>query len=424
MIVVINSDAKIHDAILSSLLEAGIKANVLRFVSTEDNLIDIVKFYFPEIIIINLSDPRLNVEMVMTAINQDRRFLSFGVIGVFSVGGKEEDQLVFKYRNSQIVTFLENYRIRTNLGMVVNIIKKNYQFVFQSDFANNIKDGCSGSILVENDIQCVSSYTGIISTMLVSRGIIMPDDKMQLQLALEELIVNAIEHGNCSITYDEKTKGMAEGKSVVDLVAERNKDPQIAAKKVEVLWDIQKNQTVLSVIDQGRGFDVKSHLDVLRRQDKFSFHGRGIKIASSLVKEVRYNKKGNKVSLIFNNKNAEIQMPPGLMVGQPFNVKIGDVIIREGEESDCLFYIISGRYGVYVENKYIDVITPDEIFMGEMAFILNENRTATVVAETSGKLVRIDRKIFVRIVREYPHYIMFLSRLITQRLLRRKTSFY
>ena len=123
--------------------------------------------------------------------------------------------------------------------------------------------------------------------------------------------------------------------------------------------------------------------------------------------------------MYLTNEDVEHDTPPGLLFGEPFNVKKGDVIIREGEESDCLFYITSGRYGVYVSDTRIDTITPNEIFLGEMAFILNQTRTATIIAECPGKLIRITHKVFIEIIREYPHYIMFLSRLIAQRLLRR-----
>jgi anti-sigma regulatory factor (Ser/Thr protein kinase) len=341
------------------------------------------------------------------------------VVAIFNASGDGEETFLAKYRTSNIITFLENYRIASNLGLIVKIIRQNYQLIFQSDFATNIRDGASGSLLIENNIQSVSAYTGIISTMLVRRGIIWPDDKIQLQIALEELIVNAIEHGNCGITYEDKSRGLEEGRSVVDLVEERNRDPKIAARKVEVLWDIEDTQTVLSIIDQGKGFDVMALLNKLRDQDKMSFHGRGIRLASALAREVKYSRRGNKVSLYLDNTNAEHDIPPGLRAGEPIIVKKGDIIVREGEESDCLFYITSGKYIVYVNGKRVDTVTPNEIFMGEMAFILSQTRTATIIADGPGKLVRIDHKAFISIIREYPHYVMFLSRLIAQRLLRR-----
>jgi anti-sigma regulatory factor (Ser/Thr protein kinase) len=419
MIAVINSDKEIESAVETALMADGFESKELKFINSEDTIFDFVKFYFPEIIIINLSDPSLDIDGAVSAINQDRRFLNFGVIGIFCASGVDEQKLLEKYRTSNVITFLENYRIRSNLAMIVKIILQNYQLIFQSDFASSMREWANGSLFLENNLQTVSSYTGIITTMLVRRGIIRPESKIQLQLALEELIVNGIEHGNCGISYDENTKGMENGKSVLELIAEKNTDPKIAAKKVEVVWNIKESETILSIIDQGTGFDVIKLLEKIKTQDDYLGHGRGIRIASAIAREVKYSKKGNKVSMYLTNEEVEHDAPPGLLFGEPFIVKEGDVIIREGEESECLFYITSGRYGVYVNDKRIDTITPNEIFLGEMAFILNQTRTATIIAECPGKLIRITHKVFIDIIREYPHYIMFLSRLIAQRLLRR-----
>jgi CRP-like cAMP-binding protein len=56
--------------------------------------------------------------------------------------------------------------------------------------------------------------------------------------------------------------------------------------------------------------------------------------------------------------------------------------------------------------------------MGEMSFLLNHRRSASVVAEDSGKLIRISRKSFVQAMKNYPHYGIFLSKLLAQKLAR------
>jgi CRP-like cAMP-binding protein len=56
--------------------------------------------------------------------------------------------------------------------------------------------------------------------------------------------------------------------------------------------------------------------------------------------------------------------------------------------------------------------------MGEMSFLLNQKRSATIRAETPGKLILLTRKIFVNVIRDYPHYGIFLSKLLAKRLVR------
>ena len=56
--------------------------------------------------------------------------------------------------------------------------------------------------------------------------------------------------------------------------------------------------------------------------------------------------------------------------------------------------------------------------MGEMAFLLNNKRSAAVYAEEKGKLIKISRKSFVHVMKNYPHYGIFLSKLLARKIVR------
>lgn len=66
----------------------------------------------------------------------------------------------------------------------------------------------------------------------------------------------------------------------------------------------------------------------------------------------------------------------------------------------------------------VGALGPEDIFVGEMSFLLNNRRSATVRAETEGKLVKISRRAFVTVIKEYPHYGIFLSKLLARKLVR------
>jgi anti-sigma regulatory factor (Ser/Thr protein kinase) len=257
------------------------------------------------------------------------------------------------------------------------------------------------------------------ATILAQRGLINPDNKMHLQLALGELIVNAVEHGNCGITYEEKTQGMEKGLSVVELVAAKCRDPAIRAKKVEFQWEIRKDRTIFIIKDEGEGFDVAAYLKKVAKQDMLSLHGRGIKLATMLFHELKYNKRGNQVALIVkHDPTLEQDIPLGFSREQVLTVKKGDIVLKEGEPSDFLYYISSGRYTVFHNRKQVGTLLPQDIFMGEMSFLLNQRRSAAVRAETEGKLILLTRKAFVQAIRQYPHYGIFLAKLLAKRLVR------
>ena len=63
-------------------------------------------------------------------------------------------------------------------------------------------------------------------------------------------------------------------------------------------------------------------------------------------------------------------------------------------------------------------MSPDDMFLGEMSFLLKNQRNATIRALTAGTLIEITKRSFVEAVKEQPHYALLLCRLLAQRVAR------
>lgn len=416
---IINSDPKVKELVESAFNKSPDHGYDLLFLSGEDEIAEFLNYTMPELMVVNFSDRNINIDGIINYIKNDKWILNFGIIGVFSHDTDKEEELLKKYMTINILTLLENYRIGTHLVKSIQIIEQNYQIIFQHEFSKNLFEGASGSFIIENDLLAVPLYSSIGAIILAQRALINPDKKMHIQLGLAELIVNSIEHGNCGITYEEKSKALEAGISHIDLIAEKCKDPAISAKKVTFGWEINADKSIFTIQDEGDGFNVKNFLRKLKSQDKYSLHGRGIMMAASLGNKLKYNSKGNKVTLIVRHDvSVENEVPVGFSKEQIIMVKKGDVIIKEGDPSDHLYYISSGTYEVLHNDKRVGALTPQDIFMGEMSFLLNQRRSATIRATGEGKLILLTQKTFVNVIREYPHYGIFLSKLLAKRLVR------
>ena len=55
------------------------------------------------------------------------------------------------------------------------------------------------------------------------------------------------------------------------------------------------------------------------------------------------------------------------------------------------------------------------MFIGEMSFLLSNQRTASVVAKDGGICIRVSKQDFVDLIKKNPHYGIFLARLLAQR---------
>ena len=113
-------------------------------------------------------------------------------------------------------------------------------------------------------------------------------------IGLTELLVNAVEHGNLGITYEDKSKLYATG-GWSDEVQRRLTLPENASKRAEVSFERADGQLRFTIRDQGRGFDWQTYLQI-DPQRAFDTHGRGIAMANRLsFSHIEYRGSGNEV---------------------------------------------------------------------------------------------------------------------------------
>ncbi len=113
-------------------------------------------------------------------------------------------------------------------------------------------------------------------------------------IGLTELLVNAVEHGNLRITYEEKSKLYANAGWEAEL-ARRLALPENATKLAEVSFERGRNAIRFVIRDQGDGFDWQSYLQV-DPDRAFDTHGRGIAMANRLsFTRLEYRGSGNEV---------------------------------------------------------------------------------------------------------------------------------
>jgi serine/threonine protein phosphatase PrpC len=71
-------------------------------------------------------------------------------------------------------------------------------------------------------------------------------------------------------------------------------------------------------------------------------------------------------------------------------VRAGDVVCRQGDPGDTMYAVVAGRFDVRIEGTSVARLGEGEHF-GELALVDASPRSATVVAETDGRLLGIDR---------------------------------
>ena len=94
-----------------------------------------------------------------------------------------------------------------------------------------------------------------------------------------------------------------------------------------------------------------------------------------------------------------------------------EVIFKEGETGEEMYYIISGEVEIAVAGKVMEVIQAEGI-IGEMALIDNSPRSATATARTDATLAVIDQDRFTALLQQTPLFAIQVMRILARRLRR------
>src|SRR5206468_12943408 len=100
--------------------------------------------------------------------------------------------------------------------------------------------------------------------------------------ALDEAFVNAVEHGN---KFD-------------------------AAKLIRISADVSSKEAKFTIEDEGEGFDVNAIPNPLDPENLFKTSGRGVLFIYNIMDEVKYNERGNRLTMVKKSDAAAREPSP------------------------------------------------------------------------------------------------------------------
>lgn len=85
-----------------------------------------------------------------------------------------------------------------------------------------------------------------------------------------------------------------------------------------------------------------------------------------------------------------------------FDYAPDEAVFKQGSSGDGFFILKSGAVDVVVDDKIVTTLmTPGTIF-GEIAYILDQQRTASIVARSDSKILRVTGEDLEDIVKSHP----------------------
>lgn len=385
------------------------------FFSDSSSFVQFLNYELPSINIIYIDDEEAEPSKALRAIKKDP-WLHYG--GSIILHHRHDDkEIMEQLKGINIITLVSFFKLEFNLPRAFRIIGENQWVLFQREIHSLLQSSITGQFILNNDPFDLITYSNLLANFLYNSSLVNSERKEGFYVAIMELFMNAIEHGNCSISFDEKSEYLEKDGNIFDLISLKNQDPQIASRKVFLHYRITPEMSTFTIKDEGEGFDWRNYksttgLDGLNEQ-----HGRGILMARHYLNELTYNDKGNEVTFQLEHiDHKSNEFPTFFSDRDEVLFSEGDVVFTQGDESNYLYYIVSGVYEVIANGVSISKLTPADLFLGEMSFLLNNERSATVKAVKKGELLKITKEEFINAMKKKPYYGILLSRILATRL--------
>jgi len=152
--------------------------------------------------------------------------------------------------------------------------------------------------VIPNSLKYISMLTDHLVRDLTVIGLVNSKKAGEVRIGLQEIIINAIEHGNLEISFGEKSKFLEKGEDIEEVIEKYSIKDEFRERKVTIKYQLTDKKAVYRISDEGRGFDWQYHMETIDHEKNVLLeHGRGIFLALKYFDKVSFNKKGNEVVL-------------------------------------------------------------------------------------------------------------------------------
>jgi len=121
-----------------------------------------------------------------------------------------------------------------------------------------------------------------------------------IQMALQEVLINAVEHGNLEIDFDRKTELKKRKGNYWDVVITESNQDYLKNRKVHVGYTLDPDKVVYTVRDEGCGFEWSKYLGdepaEIGEQLLEHRHGAGLMLVKNIF-QISFNEEGSEVTL-------------------------------------------------------------------------------------------------------------------------------
>lgn len=120
-------------------------------------------------------------------------------------------------------------------------------------------------------------------------------DRLQIGMAIEEAITNAMHHGNLEV--DSVLREGETEQRYYDAVANRKQEPDYYNRKVRIEAEFSDQHICIQISDEGPGFEPENVSDPRDEENLHRVSGRGLLLIRTFMDQVVHNSVGNQITM-------------------------------------------------------------------------------------------------------------------------------
>lgn len=286
--VLVVDDSAVDRRLVRGLLERTGEFDVLEAVDGEDALLKIAESV-PDVVVTDLVMPRRDGFGLVAAIKEEHPS-----IPVIIMTGRGSEEIAARALQHGAASYVGKLSLADHLvPTLVRVLSASREDRTHARLMHHM-GRCELEFALRNDAALIGSAVNLLQVMLRCLPLGDEIERLRVGIAVEEALKNAYLHGNLGIGGSTPRPPRDEFPL---LAAQRVYALPYRDRRIHLQCRITREQARFVIRDEGDGFDVKAWLPENALSDQDDSATRGISLMRTIMDEVRYNERGNEVTL-------------------------------------------------------------------------------------------------------------------------------
>lgn len=287
--VLVVDDSATDRRLAGGLLEKHPNINVV-YASDGKDAISQLELHVPDIVVTDLQMPEMNGLELVKFIKEE-----YPLIPVILITAQGSEEIAVQALQQGAASYVPKSTMsRDLLETVENVLATAIDQRGQSRLMHRLVENQS-SFVLENDLSLIFALVAHLRQTVRCMRYCSETDHLRIGIALEEALLNAYYHGNLEI--DSKLRE-EDHKAYYELARKRCQEEPYASRRIYVDAKLTQSESSYTIRDEGPGFDPSDLPDPTDPANLERPSGRGLLLMRTFMEEVRFNDRGNEVTLV------------------------------------------------------------------------------------------------------------------------------